>query len=43
MKQIIFLILTTIIISACSSKSKGIDPISPCACYEIEKITSNKG
>lgn len=43
MKQIVFLVLTAMMISACSSKSRGIDLVSPCACYEMEKITSNKG
>lgn len=44
MKTLYLSILFALLLSACSSKSgRGIELVSPCACYEIEKITSHKG
>ncbi|WP_185908844.1 hypothetical protein [Campylobacter troglodytis] len=45
MTKYILLALTTLFLSACSTanKAKPIDYTSPCACYEIIKITKNKG
>lgn len=44
MKKICLTILMGAVFMACSSKTgRGIEYVSPCACYEIEKLTSNKG
>ncbi|EMX9857227.1 hypothetical protein [Campylobacter helveticus] len=47
MKNILLTISTLTLLmlfTACASKNgRGIELKSPCACYEIEKITQNKG
>lgn len=45
MTKYIILALIALFFSACSSanRAKPIDYTSPCACYEIIKITKNKG
>ncbi len=47
MKKIAFIaVFASILLTACSSKpnqTKPIDYTSPCACYEVIKITGTKG
>lgn len=42
MRKIVLISMGAFIFVACSTK-KQIDYVSPCACYEIEKITEFKG